>query len=79
MPDLLQRVAVCVDGPLQNLFTLEEAFHHLNHGSYGGAVKVVQQAANRWRDAMEACPSRFIEVSSRRTPVAVLLLELRRL
>ena len=41
---------------------LESGFHHLNHGSYGATLRVAQHAAERWRTAMDTCPSRFVEV-----------------
>ena len=50
------------DGDLSELFTLEADFTQLNHGSYGGALRVAQLAADRWRAALDSCPSRFIEV-----------------
>jgi len=46
---------------LLNLFRLEEAGTHLNHGSYGAVPRAVQQAQQDWRDRMEAEPSRFFE------------------
>jgi L-cysteine desulfhydrase len=41
---------------------LEPNFHHLNHGSYGAALKAAQEASELWRMALEASPSSFMEV-----------------
>ena len=49
---------------------LESGFHHLNHGSYGATLQVAQQAAERWRTAMDTCPSRFVEVRCKTRPCA---------
>eukprot|EP00892_Ulva_mutabilis_P005117 jgi/Ulvmu1/2978/UM015_0018.1 len=46
---------------VRKLFDLEANFHHLNHGSYGATLRVVSQAADEWRAAAEASPSRFME------------------
>lgn len=46
---------------VRKLFDLEAGFHHLNHGSYGATLRVARQAADIWRAAAEAAPSRFME------------------
>ncbi len=40
-------------------FTLADRIAHLNHGSYGAAPRVVTEAAQIWRQRMEADPTRF--------------------
>jgi isopenicillin-N epimerase len=40
-------------------FTLAEGILHLNHGSYGAAPRVVTDAAQVWRQRMEADPTTF--------------------
>lgn len=48
-------------GQMRKLFDLEAGFHHLNHGSYGATLRVARQAAEMWRAAADASPSRFME------------------
>jgi isopenicillin-N epimerase len=40
-------------------FTLADGILHLNHGSYGAAPRVVTDAAQVWRERMEADPTTF--------------------
>jgi isopenicillin-N epimerase len=40
-------------------FSLAEGVAHLNHGSYGAAPRVVTEAAQVWRERMEADPTGF--------------------
>lgn len=40
-------------------FSLAEGVAHLNHGSYGAAPRVVTDAAQVWRERMEADPTSF--------------------
>jgi len=41
-------------------WSLDPAVVHLNHGSYGGCLRSVTQAAAAWRDQLEAAPMRFM-------------------
>ncbi|MGA8399904.1 MAG: aminotransferase class V-fold PLP-dependent enzyme [Stellaceae bacterium] len=40
-------------------FSLADGVAHLNHGSYGAAPRVVTDAAEAWRERMEADPTSF--------------------
>lgn len=40
---------------------LADGVHHLNHGSFGATPVAVLETQQRWRDAMEANPTVFIE------------------
>ncbi|HWB48889.1 MAG TPA: aminotransferase class V-fold PLP-dependent enzyme [Stellaceae bacterium] len=40
-------------------FSLADGVAHLNHGSYGAAPRVVTDAAQAWRERMEADPTSF--------------------
>ena len=41
-------------------WSLDPAVVHLNHGSYGGCLRVVTDAATAWRARLEAAPMRFM-------------------
>jgi isopenicillin-N epimerase len=45
---------------LRPYWSLDPDIHFLNHGSYGAAPRYVQAAQQRWRDALEAEPVRFM-------------------
>eukprot|EP00164_Ancoracysta_twista_P002196 GFYU01002903.1.p1 GENE.GFYU01002903.1~~GFYU01002903.1.p1 ORF type:complete len:590 (-),score=112.20 GFYU01002903.1:106-1875(-) len=42
-------------------FQLNPDMIHLNHGAYGGTLKVCGQSLNHWREAMESNPTDFME------------------
>jgi isopenicillin-N epimerase len=49
-------------GPgLRDSFLLEPGGRFLNHGSFGATPRVVLQAADQWRRAMETNPDRFMK------------------
>lgn len=41
-------------------WSLDPAIVHLNHGSFGGCLRSVTQAAAAWRDRLEAAPMKFM-------------------
>jgi isopenicillin-N epimerase len=41
-------------------WALSPAVKHLNHGSYGGCPREVIEAANAWRERLEAAPMQFL-------------------
>lgn len=45
--------------PLER-WSLDPAIVHLNHGSYGGCLRTVTDAAARWRARLEAAPMQFM-------------------
>ena len=54
-------VVAVAGADLSPLFDLEPGVCHLNHGSYGAALRVVSQSAALWRTHMEHQPSVFFE------------------
>lgn len=45
--------------PLER-WSLDPAIRHLNHGSYGGCLRTVTDAASAWRARLEAAPMQFM-------------------
>ena len=46
--------------PSRALFTFEDGWTNLNHGSYGAPARAVQMVQRNWMDVMESNPEEFI-------------------
>src|SRR5437773_11414942 len=58
--DKMERGMIDFGAAAKREFLLESGVTFLNHGSFGAAPRVVLEAAERWRQRMEANPDLFL-------------------